>query len=79
MFGFLLKLCVCALAIAMIKYRERIGDQLGDQYWMRYVGGVYNFVIIIAVLLFFWAVASITGTEKIFFFPLYFILGGAFQ
>lgn len=79
MFMAFLKICAMILAVLMIKYRERIGDQLGDPYWTRYVGGIYNFVIIIAVFIFFWAVASLTGTEKIFFFPFYFILGGAFQ
>ena len=63
----------------LIKYRERIGDFLGDAYWMRYVGGVYNLVIIIGVLIFFWSVALMTGTQQIFFAPLYWILGGAFS
>lgn len=63
----------------LIKYRERIGDFLGDAYWMRYVGGVYNLIIIVGVLIFFWSVALMTGTQTIFFAPLYWILGGAFS
>lgn len=74
-----LKLCAMGISILMIKYREQMGDMIGDAQWMRYVGGVYNLVIIIAVFLFFWAIASLTGTEKVFFFPLYYVLGGAFQ
>ena len=65
--------------VLVIKYRERIGDFVGDAYWMRHVGGVYNLLIIVGVLIFFWSVASMTGTEKIFFAPLYWVLGGAFS
>ena len=67
------------VSILMIKFREQIGDSIGDAEWMHYVGGVYNFVIILAVIFFFWAVASLTGTTHIFFAPLYFLLGGAFH
>ena len=79
MLGVIFKLGVMALAVLMIKYRERIGDQLGDPLWTRYCGGIYNFVIIVAMFMFFWALASLTGTQKIFFFPFYMVLGGAFQ
>ena len=68
-----------ALCIAMIKYRERIGDTIGEAQWMRYVGGVYNFVILLAVIIFFWAIASLTGTVDILFAPVLWIFGGAFQ
>ncbi len=64
--------------ILIIKYRERLGDFIGDAYWMRHVGGVYNLLIIVGVLIFFWSVAAMTNTEKIFFAPLFWILGGAF-
>jgi|TARA_Y100000310_G_scaffold175693_2_gene175811 hypothetical protein len=67
------------LAVLMIKYRERIGDQIGTAEWMKYFGGVYNFIIILAFFTFFWAIASLTGTERIFFFPFYMLFGGAFQ
>lgn len=73
------KICAMIIAVGMIKYRERIGDFLGEAEWMRYVGGVYNLVMIVAVFLFFWAIASLTGTQEIFFFPIYMLLGGAFQ
>ena len=74
-----LKLILIVLSVLMIKYRERIGEQLGDQYWMRYVGGVYNFVILLAVLIFLWALASLTGTVHILFAPLFWFFGGAFR
>lgn len=79
MFGALLKILAMVAAVYMIKQREAIGDMIGDADWMRYVGGVYNFVIIIAVFFFFWAVASLTGTTKIFFAPVFWVVGGAFQ
>lgn len=73
-----LKLCAMGASILMIKYRERMGDLIGDAEWMRYVGGVYNLVVIVAVFIFFWAIASLTGTTHIFFSPLFWFLGGAF-
>ena len=67
------------LAFWMIKYRERIGDSIGEAEWMNKVGGVYNVIFIVSVFVFFWAVAALTGTEKIFFAPLYWVVGGAFN
>lgn len=74
-----LNICAIIVAFFMVKYRERLGDMIGDAEWMRYVGGVYNFIIILAVFIFFWSIASLTGTQKVFFFPLYWVVGGAFQ
>lgn len=67
------------IGVLIIKYRERIGDFTGDAYWMRHVGGIYNVLIIIGVLIFFWSIAAMTNTEKIFFAPLFWIFGGAFS
>lgn len=44
---------------------------IGDAYWMRYVGGVYNFVVIVGVFLVFFGVARMTGTTKILMAPIY--------
>jgi heme/copper-type cytochrome/quinol oxidase subunit 2 len=74
-----LKLCAMVVAGFMIKYRERIGDTVGNADWMKYVGGVYNLIVISAVFIFFWSIASLTGTTDIFFAPLFFLVGGAFQ
>ena len=65
-------------SIALVFLRVS-GDLIGDAEWMKYVGGVYNFVILISIFIFFWALASLTGTERIFFFPIYFVFGGAFE
>lgn len=62
------------LAILMVKYREVVGDMLGEPEWSVKIGGIYNLVIIIAALIFFWSIAAITGTQEIFFGPLLFFL-----
>ena len=54
----------------MIKYRESLGDMLGEADWMRKVGGIHNFIVIIAILIFFWALADVTGTTSVLFGPL---------
>lgn len=63
-------------AFLLMKYRESIGDSIGDQEWMKYVGGIYNLVVIIGVLIFFWSLATLTGTEDIFLAPIIWIFGG---
>ncbi len=54
----------------MIKYREMVGDFIGEAEWMKKVGGVYTVVIIVAVFLFFWTIAEVTGTTGVLFSPL---------
>lgn len=63
-------------SIFMLKYRERIGDFLGEADWMKYTGGVYNFVIILALFIFFWSIASVTGTTEILFRPFLYLFPG---
>lgn len=63
-------------SLFLIKYRERVGEMLGEADWMAKVGGVYNFVVIIAVFIFFWSIASLTGTTNILFKPLLYIIPG---
>ena len=46
----------------MIKYREMIGDMMGEADWMRKVGGVHYVVVIVALVIFFWTPAEMTGT-----------------
>jgi len=66
---FLLGLIGLVASFFILKYRERIGDMFGNADWMRYVGGPYNLVVIIALFIFFWCLAAITGTEEIFVRP----------
>jgi uncharacterized membrane protein len=64
------------LSVAMLKYRERLGDFMGEAEWMRYVGGVYTFVIILALFVFLWSLAVLTGTTTILFEPFLYLLPG---
>jgi len=61
-------------SIVMIIYRERVADMIGEGDWMGYVGGVYNFVVLLAVLLFFFSVASLTGSLDLFLAPIRWLL-----
>lgn len=61
-------------AFFMMKYRERVGDMLGEADWMTKVGGVYNVIVILSVLLFFWCLAELTGTTEVLFRPILRIL-----
>lgn len=54
----------------LITYRERIGDMIGEADWMRKVGGVYYVVVYVAVIIFFWTLAELTGTTSVLFAPL---------
>ena len=60
----------------LIKYRETIGDVIGEAAWMRKIGGVYNFIVVVAILIFFWAIADVTGTTGVLFGPLRFVIPG---
>ena len=54
-------------SFALLKYREKVGDMIGEADWMRKIGGVYNFILVVAVFMFFWSVAELTGTTDILF------------
>jgi hypothetical protein len=53
----------------LIVYREFIGDMLGEASWMRPLGGVYTCIVLLAIILFFWALAEATGTTNVLFHP----------
>ena len=74
---YLLPLLGMVVSVFMLKYRERIGDFMGEADWMKYTGGVYNFVILLALFLFFWSLATITGTTEILFRPFLYLIPGA--
>jgi len=69
-----LSLLGIVFAVALLKYRQQVGDTIGDADWMRYVGGVYNMVIIIGIFIFFWSLATLTGTTDLLLSPLKYIL-----
>ena len=60
----------------LIKYRQVVGDMMGEAEWMKKVGGVYNTVIIIALIIFFWTIAEMTGTTSVLFGPLRYLIPG---
>jgi len=63
-------------SFAMMYWREPVGNMLGEADWMRKVGGVYNLIVIIALLIFFWSIAELTGTTDILFRPLLYLIPG---
>lgn len=63
-------------SVLMLKYREYIGNLMGEAEWMMKVGGVYNVVIIAAIFIFFWSLATLTGTTDILFRPLLWLIPG---
>ncbi|OGJ55407.1 hypothetical protein A2706_01625 [Candidatus Peribacteria bacterium RIFCSPHIGHO2_01_FULL_51_35] len=65
------------LAFFMLKYRERLGDMIGEGEWMQKVGGIYSMIIIVAVVIFFVSIATLTGTSDILLAPLRFLVPGA--
>ena len=77
--GTFLSICGIILAFFMLKYRERLGDMIGDAEWMSKLGGVYNFIIILSLIIFFWSLAELTGTTYIFFAPIKMFFPGAEQ
>ena len=47
----------------LLKFRQQVGDVIGEADWMNKIGGVYNFIIILAIFIFFWSIAELTGTS----------------
>ena len=74
---FLLGIIGILFSYAIIRYREVIGNALGEPDWTMKVGGIYNVVIIIGVFGFFWSIAYMTNTADILFWPLVMWLPGA--
>ena len=56
-------------AFYLIKNREQIGNMLGEAECMKNVGGIYTIIVFVAVLIFFWSIAELTGTTAILFSP----------
>lgn len=57
------------LSYQIMRHRESIGDSIGEMEWMRKIGGIYNIMVFIAVFIFFWSLATLTGTERLFLYP----------
>jgi hypothetical protein len=66
-------------SFVLIWKRQLAGDMLGEAQWMKKIGGVYNVIIIVAILIFFWSVAELTGTAGFLFSPVRYLLPGLSQ
>lgn len=75
--SFFLPIIGIVTSFLLVKYRERMGDIVGEAEWMQKVGGVYNVIVITAIFLFFWSLAALTGTTSIFLKPLTFLIPGS--
>jgi len=75
----LLPILGIAASFVLLYKRQYVGDMIGEADWMLKVGGVYNVMIIVAVLIFFWSIATLTGTSNILFLPLTWLIPGARQ
>jgi hypothetical protein len=74
--GFILPILGIVGSFFMLKYREYIGNMMGEAAWMSKVGGVYNVIVIVAIFIFFWSLAELTGTTDILFRPLLWFIPG---
>jgi uncharacterized membrane protein YdcZ (DUF606 family) len=59
------------MSFVIVKKRESLGDMFGEPEWATKIGGIYNVMIIVAALLFFWSLSAITDTQKVLFAPIY--------
>ncbi len=53
----------------LVRYREPIGDSLGQPEWANRLGGIYNVVILMGIVFFFCSVAYMVGTFDVLFPP----------
>lgn len=60
----------------LLRYRQQAGDMIGEADWMHKIGGVYNCIIIVAIVIFFWSIAELTGTTDVFFRPFLLLMPG---
>lgn len=75
--GWLLPIIGMVFSFYLVYKRQMFGDMIGEADWMLKVGGVYNLMVIVGVLLFIWCIAELTGTTGILFLPLLWMLPGA--
>ncbi|MBI1812602.1 hypothetical protein HY285_01905 [Candidatus Peregrinibacteria bacterium] len=60
----------------MLKYRETLGDTIGEAEWMRKVGGVQTVLIFVSIFLFVWGIAMLTNTTSFLFGWIRYIIPG---
>lgn len=76
---FIIGIIGIALSVYMVVKREMFGDMFGEPEWTQKVGGIYNVMVICALLVFFWSIAYMTGTISVLLRPIIglFFLGKA--
>jgi len=67
-------ICLIAISIATLVYRENVGRMMPGADWMNYVGGRYGLTVLLAILVFFWGVSVMTGLTGIMFGPIRWLL-----
>lgn len=75
--GWLLPIIGMVFSFYLVYKRQMFGDMIGEADWMLKVGGVYNLMVIVGVLLFIWCIAELTGTTGVLFLPILWLLPGA--
>ncbi|HAI98108.1 TPA: hypothetical protein DCL30_01015 [Candidatus Peribacteria bacterium] len=58
------------LSVGIIRYREAIGDTIGEAEWMRKIGGVYMVTIYFAICLFIYSFLSMFGLQDMLLTPI---------
>ncbi len=58
------------MGCCLIIWRQRVGDEFGEQEWAYRIGGVYNVVIIVGIFMIFWSIAYMVDTMEFFFWPI---------
>lgn len=75
--GWILPIIGIVFSFYLVYKRQMFGDMIGEADWMLKVGGVYNLMVIVGVLIFLWSIAELTGTTDILFLPVLWLLPGA--
>ena len=51
----------------LVKYRRYIGDAMGNMQWTKWVGGIYNVIVIVAVIVAIFSLLFMFGLEESLF------------
>jgi hypothetical protein len=76
MLGYILPIVGMFLSVFLIVQREMIGDILGEPNWAKAIGGIYSVVVYLALIIFLWSLAELTGSTRVMFHFLTYIIAG---
>ena len=74
--NFFLGLIGVIFSFTIMKYREAVGDMIGEADWMYKLGGVYNVILLVAFGIFLFSIATMTGTTDILLAPILLLFPG---